>query len=401
MSSKNFKMRDNIIKRGKKWTYVIRIPDESDLNGKKSKNVWISGFSSREEAVAERDKKRVEVKSGKFVLSSNATLGEYLSHWLLEHQGIFAVRKYTARNYQQKINSYVLPYLGSKPIQKIRTIDIKNLYIRLLNTPTKKTSGLNASTVISVHAVLSKAFNDALISGLIAHNPMVGVKKPKNTYQTKFIEWNNKQLSDYLEIALKHRLGAAFRLLAFTGARRGEIVGIKWEDLNLNDETKGASPEPIFLTIKSSVKKIRNGEIVIDSPKNGSPRVVRLDEETVRILRAHRKQQNIERMKCGADWRNNGYVFTTNDGEMIHPDTLSSLHKEFVQKANVPTGRLHDLRHLHATTLLSAGVPMHEVAARLGHKDATTTAKVYAHVFSNEKAKDLSKIFADEVSVVL
>jgi hypothetical protein len=133
------------------------------------------------------------------------------------------------------------------------------------------------------------------------------------------------------------------------------------------------------------------------SPKTGRSRTVSIDAETVHVLKQHRARQAAEQLTVGPEWRGrDDYVFTTGWGEPVHPDTVSSLMADLIRSHNeaqesegelLPHARLHDLRHIHATTLLLAGVPVHVVGARLGHADPSITLGVYAHVIREQVAK--------------
>ena len=160
------------------------------------------------------------------------------------------------------------------------------------------------------------------------------------------------------------------------------------------------------ITITGSTAVI-GGERVNGTTKSGRIRVVSIDEETVAVLRQRKADQAAEQLKAGDSWpgAKDGYVFTTGWGEPIYPDTVTSLMTKLIRAHNqpdqsprpkdqLPHARLHDLRHLHATTLLLSGVPVHVVAARLGHADPAITLRVYAHVIRSAAAAD---IFAQAV----
>lgn len=147
------------------------------------------------------------------------------------------------------------------------------------------------------------------------------------------------------------------------------------------------------------------GERIEGTTKSSRSRVVSLDPGTVDVLKAHRKRQLADKLKAGEFWKGaeDGHVFTTGWGEPVHPDTVSSLMATLIKEHNaadgvtpLPHARLHDLRHVHATTLLLAGVPVHVVAARLGHADPAITLRVYAHVV-NDQLAEAATIFAERV----
>ena len=152
-----------------------------------------------------------------------------------------------------------------------------------------------------------------------------------------------------------------------------------------------------------------SGQRIEGTTKGGRSRTVSIDPGTVQVLRDHRKRQVTQRLTVGSQWRgeSDDYVFTSAWGEPVHPDTVSSLMPVLINRHNerqaasnpgrpLPAARLHDLRHIHATTLLRAGVPVHVVAARLGHADPSITLRVYAHVIGEQLA-EAAAIFAHAV----
>jgi integrase len=169
-------------------------------------------------------------------------------------------------------------------------------------------------------------------------------------------------------------------LAAYTGARRGELLNLSWPAVDL----AGGS-----IVITGSVSVIERKRIV-GTTKGGRRRSVSIDPLTVRVLQAHRARQAEERLVVESDWPESELVFRTALGEPIYPDTPSQLLPKLIDQYNtlhpaspLPRIRLHDLRHVHATTLLLAGEPVHVVAARLGHADPSVTLRVYAHVIQD------------------
>ncbi|MBT2226039.1 site-specific integrase [Nonomuraea sp. NEAU-A123] len=206
--------------------------------------------------------------------------------------------------------------------------------------------------------------------------------------------WTTAQLKSFLTSARNHRLWAFFHVAAYTGARRGELLHLRWADVDLDGKQ---------LTITGSAAFI-DGERIEGTTKSGRKRIVSIDEQTTQVLRNQRKIQAQDKLKVGPEWRGASiYVFTTGWGEPIHPDTVSSLfpilikrHNAHNPKESLPHARLHDLRHIHATTLLLAGVPVHVVAARLGHADPSITLRVYAHVIRAAEAS-AADVFAQVI----
>jgi integrase len=182
-------------------------------------------------------------------------------------------------------------------------------------------------------------------------------KRPRSQAHEPGTVWTVAQLRAFLAAARQHRLAAFFHVAACTGARRGELLNLCWPDVDLAAKR---------ITITGATAVIA-GERIGGTTKSGRTRVVSIDDETVAVLRQHEADHAADQLKAGDSWRGvkDSYVFTTDQ---------------------LPHARLHDLRHIHATTLLLSGVPVHVVAARLGHADPAITLRVYAHVIRTVEA---------------
>ncbi len=268
-------------------------------------------------------------------------------------------------------------------------------------TKCRETAACRTDPRTHLHAVLRKAFRDAVIvDGLLGSNPVERAKRPRVQTPEPGTVWTVAQLRAFLASARQHRLFAFFHVAAYTGARRGELLNLRWTDIDLDAKR---------ITITGSTAVI-GGERVNGTTKSGRTRVVSIDDETVAVLRQRKADQAAEQLRAGDSWRGtkDGYVFTTGRGEPIYPDTVTSLMSKLIRTHNepeqgprpkdqLPRARLHDLRHLHATTLLLSGVPVHVVAARLGHADPAVTLRVYAHVIRSAEAA-AADIFAQAVN---
>jgi integrase len=250
-----------------------------------------------------------------------------------------------------------------------------------------------------VHAVLRKASRDAvLVDQLLPSNPVERAKRPRNPARERGEIWTAGQLRVFLDVARRHRLFAFFHLAAYTGARHGELLNLRWRDVDL------ARPE---IRISGSAAVI-GGTRIEGTTKSGRFRMVSIDAGTVQVLKEHHVRQAEERLAAGPEWiGGDEYVFSTGWGGPVHPDTVSSLIGDLIRAHNatvgedgagelLPHARLHDLRHIHATTLLLAGVPVHVVAARLGHADPSVTLRVYAHAIRDQVAA-AADIFARSI----
>ncbi len=402
------KLRDGVIKRGGTWAYVIRVADPETG---RSRPKWVGGFATEPAAKAARDEARVAARRGEYVDRSALTVGQFLTEWLETHEA--SVKRGTIAGYRADVERYIVPRIGGLRLQSLRPAILSKLYRELAASGGEDGRPLSASTVAHVHRTLRKALTDAVqVEQVLATNPAARAKLPRAPRGEPGTIWTPAQLAIFLQQAARHRLFAFYRLAAYTGARRGELLALEWCEVDLDD---GA------VMLRGSTDVI-DGERVDDTTKSGRSRIVSLDAGTVAVLREHRRRQLEERMKAGPMWVESGAVFTTEDGQPIFPDTVSLLMGKLIRDHNAPAIpgrgrghprqplpkpaeplpriRLHDLRHVHATTLLLAGVPVHVVANRLGHADPSTTLRVYAHVL-REQASSAADVFAAAVEAAV
>ncbi|MFC3687095.1 tyrosine-type recombinase/integrase [Aquipuribacter hungaricus] len=383
------RVRDGIIRRGRTWSYVIRV---TDLESGRSKPKWVGGFVSEAEAKAARDLARVAVRRKEYVDRSPVTVAQYLDRWLEAHR--VELKPNTYRGYRDNLASYVHPRIGSLRLQALTSGALSALYRDLSQSGGRGGAPLSPTTIDYVHAVLRKALNDAVeVDGLIPKNPALRAKKPRRDQTRVAVLWTADDLRRFLDHAAGHRLGAFYRLAAYTGARRGELLNVRWSDLDLDG---------CRLRVVGSTDVV-DGVRVDGTTKGGRERTVSLDSGTVEILRQHKRRQEEDREFAGTSWVVGDLVFRRQLGDPLYPDTVSALMRKITDEYNVATSssplpaiRLHDLRHLHATFLLRAAVPVHVVAARLGHRDPAITLRVYAHVIE-QQATEVAGVFASLV----
>ncbi len=185
------------------------------------------------------------------------------------------------------------------------------------------------------------------------------------------VTWTAEQLSAFLQGVADDRLGAAYLLLATTGMRRGEALGLRWSDLDL-DAGRAAIRQTLIAV---------NHEPMLGTPKTAKGRrTISLDASTVAALREHRRRQAAERLQMGAGWTDLDLVFSRADGHPLHPERFSRSFADRARQLGFPRIRLHDLRHGWATMALAAGVHPKVVQERLGHANIGITLDVYSHV---------------------
>lgn len=399
------RLRDGVTKRGNTWSYVIRVRDPATGA---SRPRWVGGFPTEEAAKAARDEARVRARRGQYVDRSSLTVAQYLREWLQGHAA--TVKPKTLSGCRKDIELYIVPGIGRVKLQALRPATVSKFYRDLAEHGGQNGRPLSASTVSHVHRTLRKALTDAVeVEGLLASNPAARAKRPRARRPEPGRVWTSAQLRAFLEHARSHRLFAFYWLAAHTGARRGELLHLRWQDIELD------AAEVTF----SGTTAVVDGKRVEGSTKAERSRVVSVDAGTIRVLREHHRRQAEERLSAGPDW--NGYddlVFATAYGEPLYPDTVTNLMAKLIDSYNnpavpgkrgrprrklpspeepLPPAHVHDLRHMHATTLLLQSVPVHVVAARIGHSDPAVTLRVYAHVL-REHAAGVADVFAQSVT---
>ena len=358
--------RGSVRKRGSTWTVVLDVGPDPVTGGRRQTSK--GGYRTRKAAEAALRELSAAVDARRYVERSTTTVGDYLDEWLEVVQP--RLRPTSWSSYRQAV-AHIKGRIGAVPLQSLVPLEVENLYKELLATRGRQGRPLSPKTVRGVHVVLRKALADAERLGLVVRNAAAAARPPvpsKHEHTT----WTAEQLARFLRSLEGERLAAAFVLLATTGMRRGEALGLRWGDVDL---------EAARLSIVQTITTVRD-KMVITPPKTArSRRLVSLDPETVAALRDHRRRQNEERLRVGESWSGDSrLVFTNEIGEPVHPSALSRLFVSYLRRAGLPTIRLHDLRHTYATVALGAGVHPKIVSERLGHATISVTLDLYSHV---------------------
>jgi integrase len=320
-------------------------------------------------------------QTGRFVESSKLTVRSFAESWLdgLANQG----RKATTLNgYRRIIDSYVAPRLGEVALQDVKASDLDSLYAELLRGGGANGRRLSLTSVHHVHAALNKMLNDAERKGVVIRNVARLANAPSlTTARSKSPEmtvWTAEQLSQFLRSIVGNRNEALFRLLALTGIRRGEAIGLRWSDVDL---------QVGHVSIRQAVTVV-DGEEVVAAPKTRrSRRTIDIDADTGALLEAHRRAQSEALARVDLAGAFDDRVFTNDIGEPMRPDSVGQAFHRLVDKAGVPVIRLHDLRHTHASHLLAAGINVKVVSERLGHASVSFTLDTDGHVMPGQQAE--------------
>ena len=314
-------------------------------------------------AVAEKLTRALADRDGGLTYDAgNMTVGEHLNRWLNDSVRD-TVRRRTWERYEQFVRVHLIPALGEIKLAKLTPAHVRGLYREKLD------SGLAPCTVLHIHRAFSKALKQAAADGLIPRNPADPVMPPQPRRE-EIRPLNREQVRALFEAANGDRLEALYIVAVTAGLRRGELQGLKWDDLDLEAGT---------LQVRRTLSEPKGGYI-FEAPKSGKGRSVRLTRRATPALRSHRKRQLEERMKLAGLWKDHGLVFTSGVGTPLLGGNLNRSFKATLRRAGLPEVRFHDLRHTCATLLLKQGVNPKFVQELLGHADITLTLNVYSHV---------------------
>jgi integrase len=377
-------MRGTIVKRGSRYSVVVEL-DRDPLTGERRRE-WHSGFKTKREAEAARIEILGRLQRGEHVPPSKLTVRGFLEdEWLPAVKA--SLRPTTFTSYKLNVRRAV-ERIGSTPLQRLTPATLNTLYGDLAETPSESTGRpLSPRTVRYVHGVLRHALADAVRWNRLARNPadLAAPPSAKVARAPKPTTWTAEELRAFLDSVRDDRLATLWRLYASTGLRRGEALGLRWTDVDLDGATLAVTNARVVIERK-----------VFDSPpKSGRGRAVALDASTAAALRVHRARQLEERLAWGPAYRDEGdFVFRREDGSPLHPDYVSSAFRDAVAALDVRRIRLHDLRHTWASLALRAGVNPKVVSERLGHATVSFTLDVYSHVLPGLQEDAAAKVAA-------
>jgi integrase len=291
------------------------------------------------------------------------TVNGYLDEWFTLQRT--RVEPTTWHNYGTMVGLYVRPALGDRPLAELTTRELDLHYVRLLEGGGRNGRRLARRTVAYTHSILRKALGDAVLAGLLEENPCTQAAVPRvdprfDDAPQKLRTWDAEQVGFFLRNPRDRELHDLWRVALGTGMRRGELLGLRWEDVDL------AVPR---LQVAAALTSA-GGQLRLKGTKTRRARTLHLDDDTAAVVARQPRREPAPYP----------LVFTRPDGRPWRPEEVTDRWRSQWPGLELPYIRLHDLRHTHATLLLHAGVPIKVVSERLGHSKVGMTLDVYAHV---------------------
>jgi integrase len=342
-------------KRGK--TYTVRV-DRIDEFGRR-KQVEKT-FRTMRAAKAFEAQWETEKRQGTLVDPSRVTMGELLREWLAEVKRSKAPKTY--EGYENTVRVHLLPAFGSTPAQRLTAAQLTRFYADKLD------GGTGANSVEKCYLRISQVLDRAVRLRIIPHNVNRDVDKPAAP-ATEKKAWALEEARRFLEVSRTHVYHPFWALALHTGLRRGELLGLRWKDIDF-----AAGTARVVQTILAVYGRPHPQQ----RTKSGAGRTIDLEPEAVALLVEHRERQRARRVTI-EDWDDHDLVFCGPRGKPIWPDDVRMAFTRLAKRANVPHVTTHGQRHTMATLWLAAGVNIKVVQERLGHSRASVTMNIYAH----------------------
>lgn len=357
-----------------RWIGQLVIGTNPDTGKPKRKSFY---GKTRAEVKEKMREYQEEMAQGLDIMGQEQTFGEWILFWMDNYKKI-ELRLSTWENYMRSIKNHIYPALGHIPLRDLKTDDIQNLYNRMIK------EGRAPATVRRNHQIINSCLKQAVENRLLSWNPAEAAKLPKLT-DTKVRAMTFEEMSKFLSVLQEDRWGAAFLCLLGTGLRMGELLALRWQDVDLDKQ---------ILHVRQALVRTKEKGVYFDEPKTEkSKRAIPIPGEVVEALKKHRIQQFQLRLAVGEKYQNHDLVFATSVGTPIYPRYFTRKFYKLRDKAGIPKDiNLHALRHTYATRLLEQGENLKTVQELLGHTDISTTANTYSHVSIEVKQKAAAKM---------
>ncbi|MCC9294388.1 site-specific integrase [Clostridium sp. WLY-B-L2] len=382
--------KTNCVKNGKKY-YRVYLDLGRDSNGKRIRKEFYG--VNKKDAEAKLEQYKNGLNAGLATNYDTLTLGNVCKLWLFEKVKN-TVKPSTFERYEGIYRLYIEPsQLYPIKLKDLKSLDLQRYYNDLFN------AGKSSNVIKNLNKLLRNFFNYCLTQGYIVRNYCSGVDIPQDNSLNEddedglddIVAFTIEEQNQFIRGIKGHRLEALFILALSTGLRQGELLGLKWADIDFSKKE---------LHVKRAIRGVylfdgdkKHYELIETPPKTkNSVRSVPIPENVIPILKKRELNQKKERLKAGDAYIKNDYLFSTQFGTPTGPSNLRKMYNKILAKNNIPHKKFHSLRHTYATRLFEAGVSLKTVQMLLGHADIQTTLNVYVHVMPEQKLKAVDKI---------
>lgn len=353
-------MKGHIAKKGNKYYIVVDVGKTPD--GRRRRK-WISGFNKKKEAEKALPEILFQLNQGTYAEPTKKTVKQYIEDWLEWKKK--RIRPSTLTTYCRLVNNHVFPHIGKIRLDKLHETDIEDLYDNL-----REEKELAESTIVKIHAdILKPAFKRAVRYRYINHNPADIEDPPKQKRRKEIKVWSIEERNRFLETAKGDRQYIFYYLSLNTGMRMGEVLGLKWNNIDLENKVI-----KVRYTLTSHTREL-------SEPKTeSSKRDIVIDDITLQELKKRLIQIKEDKLKAGELYNDQGFVCCSKTGEPLLQSNVRRKFNSLIKKADVPKIRIHDMRHTWATLQLLAGTDIHTVSQILGHSSVWFTYDTYVHL---------------------
>jgi integrase len=350
----------------------------------KRRQIKRGGFATKDEAESALAELVDSKRTGQLAHDERQSVAVFLAKWLADKERN-GLRPTTLKSYRQHIDDYIVPVIGRMRLRDVKPghVDEVLLFVR---TQRRGRRAAGATSVRRVHATMRSAFGTAKRRRLIGYNPAADVELPEAA-RPKVQPWEPAELGRFLDLAAADEFGPLFETVAGSGARRGEALGLRWDDIDLERGRAIVRQQIVQLDGDEFPCAWCGGShrgLLFGKPKtrSGEARNIDLDAGVVGVLMAHRLQQDAQRAQWGSAYSDHGLVFARADGNPISPERVTKRFRELVKAAGLRPVRLHDLRHGRASLLLASGTDIALVSKLLGHSSISITSDTYSHLLA-------------------